>query len=433
MSRSVATIDPPEFLNIQPLNPLISQCEIKVLYVGQNRNDSFISKAVATAMADSLPGCPIVGYYKPDNQDFGDHGERMILDGDGISFECLTKPYGFIGPNAEVWFQKFDDTEPDGTVTTHEYLMTTGYLWTGQFPEVQRVVDEGNNQSMELDKESLQGNWAIDDNSGIEFLIINDAIFSKLCILGEDVEPCFEGSTITGLQQNVSTSFSKIDDNFKTTLFSMMQELQSALTKNEGGLNMDKELVEEEVDFAKGKTKTPVAPVEDDGTKPAPTEKESTEPDPATTTTDPVPPKKKKATASLEDDKTKCTLDAETIAAYELLKTQYAALVEERDSLLAFKNTIDGEKKDELINSFTFLTDEDKADVVANKATYTLDEIESKLCVKAVRNKVSFNLDEQDVNSHQKSAAVTFNLDSTTAGEEDAIYSGLVAYSNKEE
>ena len=35
MHQSVATIDSPEFLNLQPLdiNPLMSKCEIKIFYV----------------------------------------------------------------------------------------------------------------------------------------------------------------------------------------------------------------------------------------------------------------------------------------------------------------------------------------------------------------------------------------------------------------
>ena len=44
---SVATIDKPEFINIKPCNPLISECEIKVMYVGDNRNRSVITKDVA--------------------------------------------------------------------------------------------------------------------------------------------------------------------------------------------------------------------------------------------------------------------------------------------------------------------------------------------------------------------------------------------------
>ena len=56
MHQSIATIDAPEFINLQPLdiNPLMSSCEIKVLYIGQNRNRSFITKEVASEMAKTL-------------------------------------------------------------------------------------------------------------------------------------------------------------------------------------------------------------------------------------------------------------------------------------------------------------------------------------------------------------------------------------------
>ena len=49
MHQSVATIDSPEFLNLQPLdiNPLMSKCEIKVFYIGANRNQTFITEEVA--------------------------------------------------------------------------------------------------------------------------------------------------------------------------------------------------------------------------------------------------------------------------------------------------------------------------------------------------------------------------------------------------
>ena len=34
--------------------------------------------------------------------------------------------------------------------------MTEGYLWKGQYPEAKRVIERGNNQSMELDDENLE-------------------------------------------------------------------------------------------------------------------------------------------------------------------------------------------------------------------------------------------------------------------------------------
>lgn len=116
MHKSLATIDSPEFINLQPLeiNPLMSKCEIKVLYLGENRNHSYITKEVAADMAKTLRGAPIVGYFKKEEDDFRDHGERVILDDEGVKFECLTKPYGFVSPDAQVWFQKFEDTDEFG-------------------------------------------------------------------------------------------------------------------------------------------------------------------------------------------------------------------------------------------------------------------------------------------------------------------------------
>ena len=227
--QSIATINAPEFINLEPLdiNPMMSKCEIKVLYLGQNRNGTSINKQAASEMAKTLRGAPIVGYYKDTKQDFFDHGEQIIYDGEGVHFNTLTKPYGFVSPDAEVWFQEFEEYDEAGESTTRTYMMTTGYLWTGQYQEAQQIFNEGGKpQSMELDENSLQGFWSKGENSDIEFFIINDAVFSKLCILGDDVEPCFEGASITA--PNISKTFS-LDDKFKNTLYSMMKELQETL------------------------------------------------------------------------------------------------------------------------------------------------------------------------------------------------------------
>ncbi len=187
-----------ELVEITPINPLISRCVIKVCYVGQdpNRNGSIITKEVATKMANSLPGSPIVGFYNETKEDFEEHNAVIEIAGGEWKFKDKTRPYGFVDLGARVWFQKFVD---DGV--EHEYLMTEGYLWTGQYPEVKRVVEQGNNQSMELDENLTQGSWTFDDNQNYDFFIINEAVISKLCILGEEVEPCFEGARIEGFDK----------------------------------------------------------------------------------------------------------------------------------------------------------------------------------------------------------------------------------------
>ena len=53
-------------------NPMFSKCQIKVCYVSDepNRNVSIITKETARKMANSLPGCPIVGFFNEVNGDF---------------------------------------------------------------------------------------------------------------------------------------------------------------------------------------------------------------------------------------------------------------------------------------------------------------------------------------------------------------------------
>jgi hypothetical protein len=221
---------PIEILKLTPLNPLVSKCEIKVCYVGDepNRNNSVITKEVARKIANSLPGSPIVGFYKEDKEDFGEHDRELVISKGKVMLKDKTRPYGFVDLGAKVWFAKYLD---DNTVE-REYLVTEGYLWTGQYAEARRILEKGNNQSMELDEDYLDAFWAKTINDDKKLFILNDAIISKLCVLGqEDEEPCFEGSRITS--PTLQFSF---DDGFKEQLFSMMQELKDLL--QEGGTKM---------------------------------------------------------------------------------------------------------------------------------------------------------------------------------------------------
>jgi hypothetical protein len=60
---------------------------------------------------------------------------------------------------------------------------------------------------MELDEDSMDALWTEDENENPQFFIINEALISKLCILGEDNEPCFEGSTISSFSLKIDESF----------------------------------------------------------------------------------------------------------------------------------------------------------------------------------------------------------------------------------
>ena len=518
---SIKLETPCEFINITPVNPLISKCQIKVCYVGDtpNRNGSIITKEVARQMANSLPGSPIVGYYNDAIGDFEEHNRVIDISNGQFKIKDTTKPYGFVDLGARAWFQKFND---DGV--EHEYLMTEGYIWTGQYPECQRIIDQGNNQSMELDEKTLNATWTKDDNGKPKFFIINEAIISKLCILGEECEPCFEGSQIT----KFSLTF---DEDFKQKLFSMMNDLKElikeggtkvfsryaveigdnlwnslwnytlekypdadnayssvyaiegvceedsqkfavlqnradnkyyrlnfSLNETDGFVPADalievtesyipaaepqfsleavktyeteyasKKKAEEEDKNNKdnksnsdnksegkdnnsdnpedGKDQKPIGKKDDLDGKGNNSDDDGNKDD---------EDKKKKKKYSLED----VTEYQELKTEYEELKSKYAALETEKNSLIEeieplrkFKLASEKKDKEAMIAQFYMLSDDDKKDVIDNIDKYSVDDIEAKLSVICVRNKVSFDLDE-----NKETKPTTYNLNN---GEDD--------------
>ena len=445
LHRSVKLNAPCEMINVTPLNPLISKCQIKVCYVSDqpNRNNSIITKEVARGMANSLPGSPIVGYFNDGNKDFEEHNRSIEISQGEMKLVDTTKPYGFVDLGAKVWFQKFQE----GGIE-REYLMTEGYLWTGQYPECERIIKNGNNQSMELDEKTIKAHWAKDKNGDPQFFIINEAIISKLCILGENYEPCFEGAQITKVQ------FS-FDDGFKEKLFSMMNELKELL--NEGGVSVDEKIVtSEETTVVE---ETPVV-VEEPVVEEAPAantefakddeeDKKDTEekkcpkcgkPENECECDDEDEDKKKEFSKDKDDEEEKpaedkcpecgkskeeCTCEdkkedkkdkynlneipeyMELVENYNTLQSQYSALETEVSSLREFKVAAERKDKEAMIADFYMLSDEDKKDVIDNIDTYSLDDIEAKLSIICVRNKVSFDLNTEE---KKEDEVVTYSM-----------------------
>ena len=447
MNKSIPTSTSVEFVSLTPLNPLISKCEIKVLYTGLNRNKSFITKDVANKMAQSLPGTPIVGEFL--TQDFGDHGEEdLVIDENGLRFVKSTVPYGFIPTDAKIWWQNFLDC--DGV--EREYLLTEGYLWTGRYPETQRVISKGNGQSMELDRDSLVGEWTKSDNAEFEYFNIDEAFFSALCILGEDVEPCFEGANIG----RPGLLYSLDKDDFKSQLSAFMLDLKDALN-TQGGIPMEDnksletplapeveveevEVVEEtteiveEVEVEAAETESADAEVEefakDDKKKKKEEEKEeeqTSEEQPSNDkqeeNTDEEDKKKKKKNYKLEEVEEYVQLSKDFLelsTKYENLVKEYDAMKPVLEKFQAQENERVMAEKQEMINRFYMLDEADLKEVKENIANFSLDEIESKLCVIAVRKKVNFNLDTTENSDKEiEKPITTFNMgtvvDSTPA------------------
>lgn len=297
----------------------------------------------------------------------------------------------------------------------------------GQFEELKKVITEGQPQSMELQEETLEGHWATDNNLGVEFFIINDAVFSKLCILGDDIEPCFEGSAVTSPE--VSKNFA-MDKEFSQTLFTMMNELKDALS-SKGGLDMPEEFAEQtetieeqSTEFVEETVEETVAEESVDYTsaEEAPVDVEAENGEFEMSEED----KDDSEDSSVDFSENK---ESEEEPASEYSAEEFAALQEEIEALRAecqelreFKLNVENEQKDALINSYYMLSEEDKREVMEHKSEFTLDEIKSKLAVIYVEKNVDFStLDGQpEVEMQEKveeeNPITTFSLDEEPAG-----------------
>jgi hypothetical protein len=305
---------------------------------------------------------------------------------------------------------------------------------------------------MELDENSLDAFWTKDNKGKPQFFIINEAIMSKLCILGEDVEPCFEGASVTAPE--VSANFSKDDDVIKTfvkrihSLYEEVEKLKftSKEEDEEGGkteMNEDQTLenVVEDTTPAGENTETAVEPEvettpeseqatsvdtdtefkknEDDEDKSS-DNKENSDDD----KTDDKKDNEEEDKDKEKDAKTKNSLEGSEVnietefAALQKelaeVKSQFAALVEENKGLVEFKSAVEKKEKEEIINSFTSLTEEDKKDVVMNIDKYSAQDIKKELALIYFERSSAAEKAQGAVEASQ-SPITTFNLNETDA------------------
>ena len=420
MYTSIPIENSVELINIREDNPNVSYCQIKVLYVGDNRNHTNISKEVAWKMGSKLPGSPIVGYYNFDSQDFEEHNRDIQINDNGtFALIDMTKPYGYIDSQAKVWFQKFQDA--DGII--REYLMTEGQIWTGIYPESQRIIEKGNNQSMELGK--VQGSWTGSNNSNERFFIINEAVIDKLCILGENFEPCFEGAQImsefalgqiTQLRQNIYTLL----DNIKGGLANQMAENKNLNNEPEN------QIVEPDNSYAKNKeNEEPEKNQDQNKTTNEPDDSKKNQKSEGNSEQENKDENEDKKKKKKEYNLSEITEYVELKAKYDNLATDFAVLKKTNEDLTAeieplrdFKLKADRKSKEDIISKFFMLSDEDKKDVSENIDKYSLEDIESKLSVIAFRKKVNFDLDPDNASKKDDSAPTSFNLNNIAKQED---------------
>lgn len=175
-----------QIVETKPLNELLSETTVKVCWVSDtvpNANNTLITEKIGNEIAASLPGAPIVGFFDKSTKDFEAHSREVKIENGEFVFEELTRPYGFVSPLVSPWFEYLEDA--DGV--SRKWLLCKAYLWTRQYQEAREIKGKG--QSMELNPAAIEGYY--DEN---DVFIFTSATLDKLCVLGDEYPPCFDGA-----------------------------------------------------------------------------------------------------------------------------------------------------------------------------------------------------------------------------------------------
>lgn len=193
------------------LNSSFSRGVIWVAYAGKNRNGCYISKETFEQCVESIKNVPVVCHYLREDKDYGGHDVEVFKDDDTneIKLVNVTHPIGVVPSDANHWWETV--TETNGT--EHEYLCVDVLLWKRE-EGFQKVYDDGfASESMEI---SINSGETV---GGIYY--IKDFEFTALCLLGDNVEPCYESASI----QLYSL------DEFKIKLSQMFDDYKNELTE----------------------------------------------------------------------------------------------------------------------------------------------------------------------------------------------------------
>ena len=230
-----------------------NRLQVAVFTKYRNRNGSYITEEFADKLIQSaIQGdTPVIGFFDPETQDWASHTGPTLANGYGYVED-------FIG------WQELTDT--DGV--NREYAVFSVVLFTKYYEEAKKII--GQNQSMELNPASIEGEWASFDDT--EYFVYTSGEMLGLCVIGSH-EPCF----------SVSHFFSKNDDSYPTQhekisslLFNLKAQIEEAENNIKGGetaMNEQEKVLENEEEIVE-EDKQP----EDSFQAETPTEEENAEP-----------------------------------------------------------------------------------------------------------------------------------------------------------
>ena len=179
--------------NLEPQSEVLSKARCRIFYKYGNRNGTYITDEFADKLISSLSYVPLKGIFKTEEGDFSDHGFERDEG----------RIYGIVPENPHfAWEPHIDE---DGVERI--YACTDVYIFTALYDEAADII--GKSQSMELYEPSLHYHRAI--IKGQQYIVFDEGCFLGLQVLGDAVEPCFEGAAFYELRNSIENIISQIE------------------------------------------------------------------------------------------------------------------------------------------------------------------------------------------------------------------------------
>ena len=175
---------------LEKYNEVLSKARCRIFYKYENRNGTYITDEFAEKLLSSISYAPVKGIYS--EEDFTDHG----------SARDQGRIYGIVPENPSIAWEDFVDD--DGV--TRSYACADVLIFTALYEEAKDIV--GKSQSMELYAPSLKYHEAIVHNK--RYIVFDEGCFLGLQVLGDKVEPCFEGASFYTLQSTIEYAIDQI-------------------------------------------------------------------------------------------------------------------------------------------------------------------------------------------------------------------------------
>ena len=382
---------------------VFAPAKILIGYCGDNRNYSNISEEVY--MNARIKNIPVVANFISDKNDFGGHDVKIIHTEDGIDFYAATVPFGLVPESAKQWFT---EEMVDGEMK--KCYWTECLLWKRQYGFEKIAQAKRINHSMEISASEYT-----ERDDGI--VQIDKMDFEALCLLGSDVEPCFENSRL------------ELGYALDSEIAEMMEQYKQYCLSNEGVNKMDNEnkfteneqVNEPETVVEPEQTVEPETTAENEFNQ-TENESENTE------------------NAENEGTQAEPQVDPETESVdYELkyneLVSQFDALNEEVESLRKFKADIEAEirakEEAEVFAKFEKLSEiEEFTKLKETSSEYTIETLEEK-CF-AIAGKHGINLFAKETENTETEPVTKFSVVPENNEKKESIYGNLFElYSNK--